>query len=284
MHICLVVEGCYPYIVGGVSSWVQSLITNCPEHEFSVIAINPDKSKRGEFKYKLPENLRGVQEVFLDELMERKGKWNRRIKLKKEEKQAITDLLDGKKIDWHTVFDFFDHKKFNSTDFLLSKAFYNIIQDSYGEMYSHIPFTDVFWTLRSMYITLFALIENDYIETDLYHSVSTGYAGIVASACSYRNKKPLLLTEHGIYTREREEEIIKSDWVQGHFKSIWINYFKNLSDAIYDDANTVVSLFEKNADIQAELGCSPDKIKIIHNGIKLKQFENVSKNQKSEEE
>ena len=32
MRICLLAEGCYPYVVGGVSSWVQMLMTGLTEH------------------------------------------------------------------------------------------------------------------------------------------------------------------------------------------------------------------------------------------------------------
>lgn len=34
MKICLIVEGCYPYVVGGVSAWVQMLMQRMPEHQF----------------------------------------------------------------------------------------------------------------------------------------------------------------------------------------------------------------------------------------------------------
>ena len=34
MRICIIAEGSYPYVTGGVSSWIHSLITNIPEHEF----------------------------------------------------------------------------------------------------------------------------------------------------------------------------------------------------------------------------------------------------------
>ena len=37
-------------------------------------------------------------------------------------------------------------------------------------------------------------------------------------------KKPLMLTEHGIYTREREEEIIRAKWVEQAFKPHWIDF------------------------------------------------------------
>lgn len=39
MKVCIVAEGCYPYVVGGVSSWVHSLIQQFPDIEFTVAAI-----------------------------------------------------------------------------------------------------------------------------------------------------------------------------------------------------------------------------------------------------
>ena len=41
----------------------------------------------------------------------------------------------------------------------------------------------------------------------------------------YRYDRPILLTEHGIYTREREEEIIRSNWVLPSMKDHWIKFF-----------------------------------------------------------
>lgn len=44
MKVCIVAEGCYPYVVGGVSSWVHSLIQQFPNIEFTVAAIVADRS------------------------------------------------------------------------------------------------------------------------------------------------------------------------------------------------------------------------------------------------
>ena len=37
MKICFVAEGSYPYVMGGVSSWVHSMIRLFPQVDFSVI-------------------------------------------------------------------------------------------------------------------------------------------------------------------------------------------------------------------------------------------------------
>ena len=65
MRICIVVEGCYPYAVGGVSSWVHGLIHSFPEYEFVIQTIIPNRSTRGKFMYQLPDNVTEVYELYL---------------------------------------------------------------------------------------------------------------------------------------------------------------------------------------------------------------------------
>lgn len=67
MKVCIVAEGCYPYVVGGVSGWINSLIRSFPNIEFILLAIVADRSCRGKFVYELPENLTQVYEVYLDD-------------------------------------------------------------------------------------------------------------------------------------------------------------------------------------------------------------------------
>ena len=68
MRICMVVEGCYPYAVGGVSSWVHSMIQSFPEHEFVILAIVSSRAMRGKFVYTLPDNVTEVCELYLQEI------------------------------------------------------------------------------------------------------------------------------------------------------------------------------------------------------------------------
>ncbi len=41
VRVCILVEGTYPYITGGVSSWVQMLVENMPDIEFDVVHLAP---------------------------------------------------------------------------------------------------------------------------------------------------------------------------------------------------------------------------------------------------
>ena len=67
MRVCIVAEGCYPYVIGGVSGWINSMIRSFPNIEFIVLAIVANRSLRGKFQYELPENLTEVYEVYLED-------------------------------------------------------------------------------------------------------------------------------------------------------------------------------------------------------------------------
>lgn len=280
MKICIIAEGSYPYIAGGVSSWIQQLMNSMPEHEFTIIAISADSTKQSSCKYDPPKNLVEIYDVYMDNLLTSKGSWNKNIHLLPREVDVLGELLKSEVSEWEVVFEAFlnmESQGIKAGDIFSSKIFYDLIKKVYVENFAHVSFSDMLWTMRSMYIILFSLLLRKYPEADIYHSVSTGYSGLLAAYASYKNKRGFILTEHGIYTREREEEIIKARWVKGNFKSMWIEYFECLSSAAYQCADSVISLFPKNKDIQIDLGCDENKIKIIHNGINIESYDKVKR-------
>lgn len=84
MKVCIVAEGCYPYVVGGVSGWINSLIKSFPNVEFILLAIVANRSFRGKFVYELPENLTQVYEVYLED-----SEWEAETERENEEKKFI---------------------------------------------------------------------------------------------------------------------------------------------------------------------------------------------------
>ena len=61
MRICVILEGCYPYVTGGVSTWIHQYIQAMPQHEFVIWAVGASSEDRGKFKYKLPENVAEIR-------------------------------------------------------------------------------------------------------------------------------------------------------------------------------------------------------------------------------
>ena len=98
MRICIIAEGCYPYIVGGVSEWLNGLIHSYPEHEFVILSIVADRSMRGKYVYEIPENVTEIHELYLNDSDWGKRRARRRVRMNKREHQALLSLLLGEQI------------------------------------------------------------------------------------------------------------------------------------------------------------------------------------------
>ena len=273
MRICIVAEGCYPYTVGGVSSWIHSMVNLFPNVEFVLLTLVTNRSRRGAFKYELPKNLTEVHEVYLDDL-----DWNakrKKLKLTSKEVNALRSLIFNKEVDWDTLFSLFGRKNGFLNNLLMGQDFLQIAIDYYETYYNNVTFSDFLWTLRSVYLPLFTVMNAQVPKADLYHCVSTGYAGILGCMGQYFHQGKLLISEHGLYTREREEELIKADWIGNTYRNIWIQQFKKMSKAAYDRADMVTSLYEYAQTLQIELGCPKEKTRITPNGISVDRMENI---------
>lgn len=275
MKICMIVEGCYPYVVGGVSSWVQSMIQSYKEHEFIILAINTNREDSGKFAYTIPENVSEVRELYLQDVDWVGKRRKKKFHLKSEEIEALRSLILGEEIQWKEIFNVFESGRKSINMLLMSSEFFYLAKELYDSKYSNVLFSDFLWTLRSMYLPLFYVLNFDIPKADIYHSVATGYAGIFASMGKLQYGGASLISEHGIYTREREEELIKAKWVKGEYKDIWIEQFNKMSICAYQYADKVTALFAHARELQIELGCPKEKAVVVPNGVNTHMFEDI---------
>lgn len=276
MKVCIVVEGCYPYVVGGVSSWVHSLIKQFPNVEFIIQTIAADRDIRGKFVYEMPDNVSEVREAYVQDIdwigLKKKHK---KLHLSKKEFDSLQSLVLNENVDWDGVFSYFANENFSINDLLMGKDFFLIAKSLYEKRYENITFSDFLWSLRSMYLPLFLCMKTPLPKADLYHCVATGYAGVLGSMAKSLYGGTLLISEHGIYSREREEDIIKATWVEGVYKNVWIEHFKKMSSCAYNNADRVTSLFEYARHLQLELGCPAEKTLVTPNGIDPERFAHI---------
>ena len=276
MRVCFIAEGCYPYSVGGVSSWINSMIKMYPNIEFVLVTIIPDRSFSGKFVYDLPDNLVEVYETYLqDDDWSKNGKKIKKLKLKENETKAIRDLVFGRDCDWDCLFELCNKKKISVNDLLMGTEFFHAVTDLYDREYPEIPYTDFLWTMRSICLPLFLLLKSEIPKADIYHSVATGYAGVIGCMAKHLYGGSLIISEHGIYTREREEDLIRANWLRNEYKDIWINQFHIMSNLAYSRADIVTSLFAHARELQMELGCNEEKTIITPNGINVDNFKDI---------
>lgn len=283
MRVCIVAEGCYPFVVGGVSSWVHSLIGLFPKTEFVILAIAANRTLRGKYAYELPPNVSEVYELYLEDV-DWTPKKRHPKRMSKLQYSALRSLILDQDVEWEVLFDFFQNGDVSLNDLLMGEDFLQAVTECYQLQYSQIVFSDFLWTMRSIYLPLFLTLQAELPKADLYHCVATGYSGVLGSMAKHKYRSRLLISEHGIYTREREEELIKAKWVSGIYKNIWIAQFRKMSKLAYQSGDLITSLFEHARELQIELGCPAEKTMVTPNGIRVESLEDIPGKQKEDQD
>ncbi|MDH3592289.1 MAG: GT4 family glycosyltransferase PelF [Planctomycetota bacterium] len=288
--VCLVLEGTYPFVSGGVSSWVHHLTSQLPHLTFYVLHISP---KRGFYPkgavYEMPKNILGVQEVFLhDYVVSAKGRPTDLREKVLRFRGLVHDMQQGRSGSFAAFLEALQqdgNEGFSSFDLLQTHESWQVLVESYRAEASDESFLNFFWTWRYAYLPLFNLLSTKIPRARVYHTISTGYAGMLAAGAKIKTGAPMLLTEHGIYTKERRIEINRSDWIQDwdsgelvaerrapYFRRYWIRQFEMMSTVTYDYANEIFTLYTGNTLDQISDGADPGRIRVIANGIDLDRF------------
>lgn len=146
MKVCIIAEGCYPYVVGGVSSWIHNIIKSFPDIEFNLIAIISNRKGSGSFAYDLADNLTKIHEVYLQDVdwVGQKKTTSNRIRLNKREFEALRSLVIGENVDWVTVFRLFNRTNISINNLLMSPQFLSITKEYYSQKYINISFSDFY--------------------------------------------------------------------------------------------------------------------------------------------
>ncbi len=293
----MILEGTYPFVHGGVSTWVHDLIFNLKDFNFYLVCIVPSNFS-GKPCFDIPVNVVGMDVVPLTKIRSRRfglklfgGKTKAffneiRAPLMKLVKQEGT--LD----DFKTIVDIFGRyrDKLDEFDLMRSTYSWDLMLEIYEATMPEISFIDYFWSWRTLIGGLFSMMMIDYPVTGCYHTICTGYAGILMSRAKIETGASCILTEHGIYTTERQFEISFAEWLvdqksfsmsvnktKNNFelRDMWADFFVQYGRFCYQKSDLVISLFKDNAKMQIAAGASPEICKVIPNGINLERYGGV---------
>ncbi len=293
-------EGTFPYVRGGVSSWIAQIIAGMPQYKFGIVFIG---SKREEYSskplYEFSDNLVFMVETFMFEEGNKPP-----IKAKdgiEEDFEAVKDLYEWFKYnDPNEPFpkeimslDFYLNKV-NEETFLYSRESWYFITNKNSENCNEIPFLDYFWTVRSILIPVWKMAKLAKFIANrgkIIHSPSTGYAGFLATLVSHDTGKPYILTEHGIYTKERKIDLISSSMSlykkvelfresaeDNYIQGMWVRFFEGIGKMSYSRANPILSLFGVAKQTQIAYGANPNICSVIPNGVDIKKLGATLKN------
>jgi len=275
LRVCMILEGSYPFITGGVSAWVQDIIQGLPDIDFALFTISPQENQA--LRYKLPPNVVEHRDFVLTSRPVEGVKLAHNDRLIQGILARHDEMLSGSAADMARMIalipegynlhkDAFQHPR--GWDYLVK------MNQEKNPVY---PFSDYFWAWQSSHEMIFRLLALSPPDADIYHAISTGFAGILGLAAQVRRKKPFLLTEHGLYHKEREIEIRKATFVKGYQRDMWIAFYNQLSALCYRNADGITALFEENRQKQIELGAPKEKAVVIPNGVDFERFSSVTK-------
>ncbi|CUS79128.1 Glycosyltransferase involved in cell wall bisynthesis [Candidatus Kryptonium thompsonii] len=219
VDVCLILEGTYPYVVGGVSKWTHALVKNLSEIEFSIVHLHSGEERK--IKFEVPENVKSIVEI---------------------------DVRNG----FGFRFDFRD-------------------------LIDVVP------------------------EAKVYHSLSTGFAGLLGLQVKSVKNKPLVLTEHGLYWKEIEFGVDEVECGFKIFKNLrekekvcverrrYLEIFKEIAKKCYLGADVVTTVCRYNLEQQLSLISngknSTDlnlKFRVIENFVEPEFFGTVVRKVRSE--
>ncbi|MBF0493999.1 MAG: GT4 family glycosyltransferase PelF [Candidatus Omnitrophica bacterium] len=289
--VCLFLEGTYPYVAGGVSGWVSDLIKRMDDVTFSVVYLGAKRSAAKKMHYALPDNVLDFRELYL---FDYGVKDDRRNQFTKGQISLLEDFLKecvrGETKSFYKFADKMLSGEITFYDIIFSYDAWKILERMYERDASDQSFLDYFWTWRFMYLPLFSLLKVQLPPARVYHSVSTGYAGVLGALAKHQHGRPYIVTEHGIYTRERKIDISQADWIYSKdaseikvtersdiFKGWWINLFIFFSKIAYESADSIVTLYEGNRAAQINEGADAASTAVIPNGVDFDEFQKLSR-------
>jgi glycosyltransferase involved in cell wall biosynthesis len=290
VDVGLLVEGTYPYVLGGVSSWIHRLIGSLPEITFSVALLAGRRAEQGPAVYPRLANVRHFACRYLFDQPASVPAPSSAVPRRAFEdvdclhRQLRTETpqvpLNGRLLE-RLSRELGEPGGIQLGDLLHGEESWERIRAGHLRDCPRASFTDYFWTVRALHAALFSVagMARDLPRARAWHAVSTGYAGLLGSILRHRHGRPLILTEHGIYTKERQIDLAAAERLPGDgpdgtgfARRMWMRLFEGLGRITYASADTVIALFEGSRQRQIRDGAIAERTRIIPNGVDLMRF------------
>lgn len=288
MRILLATEGTYPYVSGGVSTWADALVRGLPEHDFTVVAVvaNPHVAAR----YDLPPNasvlpvpLWGSERVeeYLPRREPLRAAARTTGKVIGRRFLPVLDRLVGELIVSDGDAGVIGECVLQIARFCCSYDLRRALRDERAwdvvcrhyrthALYRHASMQGAIDLARSLYRYLMPLAL-PLPAVDVAHASAAAFCALPALAAKLGQGVPLVLTEHGVYVRERILQLVR-DGASPLRKVLLGNLYRGVARAIYQHADVVAPVCSYNTVWERELTVREQQLRVIHNGTDPERF------------
>lgn len=276
--VVLLTEGTYPHNHGGVSVWCDQLVRGMPDVRFHVTAVTG--TGREPIGWELPAHVTSVTSLPLWGAVPSgsapRGRAARQFR--KGFGHFVESLVDP------AAEGRFGHELCALTELAQAGSLSAALR---GE--DALRTLDRVWsrpgsaTAATRPTVQDALAATDLIEhalrplaaplrpAGLTHAVSGGLAALPGIAANHLLGTPFLLTEHGIYLRERYLSYRTAPF-RWPVRALVLNFFRLLAEESYRRASLVTPGNRYNRRWEERGGARPEKIRTVYNGVDPAEF------------
>lgn len=308
LRVLLTTEGTYPYYEGGVSVVCDQLVRglagpggtgagsagplrDASAVEFEVLAVvaNPNVHHR----YEQPANatfhavpLWGTE--YLEEFFPVRGTIRRHLRPRPtspELRGAIEAVID------EMVFDRGNSDRLASNLLTIARAsreedyrqaahqettwtfFLDCLR--HDETFRHLPLDQTLEGAKALWRSL-SLLAYPLPPVDIAHSTAAAFCAIPCIIAKRDQQVPFVLTEHGVYLRERILDLVRVR-TSSRERILLTNIYRSLVRLCYSEADRILPVCEFNVGWEEALDPSktPElrrKVEVVHNGVDVDRF------------
>lgn len=308
LAVAFLTEGTYPFSGGGVSTWCNLLLAGLPTVDFHVVAATSQLHKQT--RDTLPANVRSLTQVPLwgssptDSIQRHQGLRDLvRLRVRTTDHAVRQEFVPALRAWLQFLYGCAEQSDciaggealvtmarfLQSHDYTLTFRSLQVGQayaDAIARWYLPAPpaagyqpepsLADVITTLQWLSAQLRPLAIPPP-RADIYHATGAFSVSLMGIVARLERRIPFLLTEHGVYLRERAisaSSHSKMSFFQKHFL---VNMADAISRLCYHFADLIAPVCSFNGKWERYLGADPRKIRVIYNAIDTDRFAPSSK-------
>ena len=297
ISVLLATEGTYPFSRGGVSTWCDRLTRGLPDIDFNLLAVVTSPFEQ--LKYELAPNVQSVMKIPQWGLLQPAEysrhhsptrvlaqRWNTSSEIIGAKFEPLFErflalILAGEcdkselgslLLEMQVYFQLHDY-----TSTMNSRRAWELFRQAVAATYSFRPpatENPSFGELKQAYRLLYHLLIVLHFpipKADISHSSAASFCGMPCILAKLVDGTPYLLTEHGVYLREQYLNL------RNYIKSFFVRWFlyrlvRSVVELNYHFADQISPVCAYNARWEEHLGASPDRIKVMYNGVDPQKF------------
>lgn len=272
MRVLFTTEGTYPYVMGGVSTWCEQLVGGLSEVEFQLLAVTGPQELTP--SRPLPANVVGLATARL---------WRPRDGVRRAPRAVRRGFDEA----FGRLLGFVDGDTAGFATHLLALAELGSVYDLWPLFQRQAAWAKLHEVLEVLLRRAPRLAETTLAlnwlrstlvpllfvpaRADVAHAVANGLCAVPAWVAAQAHGIPLILTEHGVYLRERYLGFGSEGELPG-VRLLRARFHRALAQLVYRDADRLLSVSEFNRRWQVELGAPLERTRVVYNGVEPEAF------------